>query len=64
VPPRSSARTATDEAEDYTGALPDDAGPVKQLCGMGFTRQAVINALEKSNYRTEKALERLLASTN
>jgi epidermal growth factor receptor substrate 15 len=31
---------------------------------MGFTRQAVINALEKSNYRTEKALERLLASTN
>lgn len=64
VPPRSSARTATDEAEDYTGALPDDAGPVKQLCGMGFTRQAVIGALEKSNYRTEKALERLLASTN
>ncbi|SPO30083.1 related to EDE1 protein involved in endocytosis [Ustilago trichophora] len=65
VPPRSNARTttATDEAEDYTGALPDDAGPVKQLCGMGFTRENVINALEKSNYRTEKALERLLAST-
>lgn len=66
VPPRSGARTGTasaiDEAPDFTGALPDDAGPVKQLCGMGFTRQKVIEALEKSNYRTEKALERLLAS--
>lgn len=64
VPPRSSTRvtTALEEGEDYTGALPDDAGPVKQLCGMGFTRNNVIQALEKSNYRTEKALERLLAS--
>ncbi len=61
VPARSS--TAIAEAEDYTGALPDDAAPVKQLCGMGFTREKVIQALEKSNYRTEKALERLLAST-
>ncbi|CBQ69941.1 related to EDE1 protein involved in endocytosis [Sporisorium reilianum SRZ2] len=65
VPARSSTRTgggAMGEADDYTGALPDDAGPVKQLCGMGFTRDKVIQALEKSNYRTEKALERLLAS--
>ncbi|CDS01057.1 related to EDE1 protein involved in endocytosis [Sporisorium scitamineum] len=59
---RSGAGNAIGEAEDYTGALPDDAGPVKQLCGMGFTRAKVIQALEKSNYRTEKALERLLAS--
>jgi epidermal growth factor receptor substrate 15 len=43
-------------------ALPDDAGPVKQLCSMGFSRSDVIKALEKSNYRTDKALERLLAS--
>ena len=65
LPSRSSTTrpsNATAEAEDYTGALPDDAGPVKQLCGMGFTREKVIQALEKSNYRTEKALERLLAS--
>lgn len=63
VPSRSQTRSsAVEEAEDYTGALPDDAGPVKQLCGMGFTRAKVIQALEKSNYRTEKALERLLAS--
>ncbi|KAJ9475532.1 EH domain-containing and endocytosis protein 1 [Pseudozyma hubeiensis] len=69
LPSRSSTRTtgaaggtAIAEAEDYTGALPDDAAPVKQLCGMGFTREKVIQALEKSNYRTEKALERLLAS--
>ncbi|TKY88183.1 hypothetical protein EX895_002893 [Sporisorium graminicola] len=67
VPPRSGTggggSSAIGEAQDYTGALPDDAGPVKQLCGMGFTRENVIQALEKSNYRTEKALERLLAST-
>ncbi|KAF6767037.1 Ubiquitin [Kalmanozyma brasiliensis GHG001] len=62
-PPVPARSTAIAEAEDYTGALPDDAAPVKQLCGMGFTRANVILALEKSNYRTEKALERLLAST-
>lgn len=69
LPSRSSTRHTTGggggaiaEAEDYTGALPDDAAQVKQLCGMGFTREKVIQALEKSNYRTEKALERLLAS--
>ncbi|KAK0535723.1 hypothetical protein OC834_001411 [Tilletia horrida] len=43
-------------------ALPDDAPPVQQLCAMGFPRQKVIAALEKSNYRVEKALQRLLAS--
>ncbi|KAK0544551.1 hypothetical protein OC846_005300 [Tilletia horrida] len=43
-------------------ALPDDAAPVQQLCQMGFPRGKVIAALEKSNYRVEKALQRLLAS--
>lgn len=43
------------------GALPDDAAPVRQLCAMGFSRADVIKSLEKSNYRTDKALERLLA---
>lgn len=44
-------------------ALADDAGPVRQLAAMGFPRHKVIAALEKSNYRTEKALERLLAES-
>lgn len=49
---------ATDSASP---ALPDDAAPVRQLAGMGFSRHKVIAALEKSNYRVEKALERLLS---
>lgn len=44
-------------------ALADDAPPVRQLAGMGFPRHKVIAALEKSNYRVEKALERLLAES-
>ncbi|PWN37671.1 uncharacterized protein FA14DRAFT_159612 [Meira miltonrushii] len=59
-PPTLPARNAA-PPKDSAGALPDDAGPVKQLCSMGFTRPDVIKALEKSNYRTDKALERLLA---
>lgn len=55
--PSQSATTAPQS----DNALPDDAQQVKQLCGMGFTRSKVIKALEKSNYRTEKALEKLLA---
>lgn len=74
LPPRRETRpsdtttaTAASHAPASTGepssALADDAGPVKQLCQMGFTRPDVIKALERSNYRTEKALERLLAQT-
>lgn len=59
-PPSLPARNAA-PSKDSASALPDDAGPVKQLCSMGFTRPDVIKALEKSNYRTDKALERLLA---
>lgn len=54
-PPASSTPSAA------SPALPDDAAPVRQLAGMGFPRHKVIAALEKSNYRVEKALERLLA---
>ncbi|EPQ27245.1 uncharacterized protein PFL1_05168 [Pseudozyma flocculosa PF-1] len=64
LPERKSTTTTTTTtaaASQAVNALPDDAGPVKQLCGMGFERPKVIEALEKSNYRTEKALERLLA---
>lgn len=39
-----------------------DIGPVRQLCQMGFSRTQAVQALERSNYRTERALERLLAN--
>lgn len=42
--------------------IPGDIGPVRQLCQMGFSRSAVVRALERSNYRTERALERLLSA--
>ncbi|MCO5562921.1 hypothetical protein L7F22_016557 [Adiantum nelumboides] len=61
LPARSGSTTNAPGSKESAGALPDDAGPVKQLCSMGFTRPDVIKALEKSNYRTDKALERLLA---
>lgn len=49
------------EARATTPPLPGDSGPVRQLCHMGFSRTQVIKALERSNYRTERALERLLS---
>lgn len=63
LPPATPARPDA-SARDPAAALPDDAGPVKQLCSMGFSRPQVIQALEKSNYRTEKALEKLLAQSS
>lgn len=58
APPSLPSRGATATSN---GALADDAAPVRQLCAMGFSRSDVIKALERSNYRTDKALERLLA---
>ncbi|WFD06563.1 hypothetical protein MVES1_001914 [Malassezia vespertilionis] len=46
-----------------TPPLPGDLGPVRQLCQMGFSRSQVIRALERANYRTERALERLLSNS-
>ncbi|PWN27958.1 hypothetical protein BDZ90DRAFT_226762 [Jaminaea rosea] len=60
APKSSSGGTGGSEP---TAALPDDAPAVRQLAGMGFPRNKVIAALEKSNYRVEKALERLLADS-
>ncbi|KDN38714.1 hypothetical protein K437DRAFT_276213 [Tilletiaria anomala UBC 951] len=60
VPPRKADAPAARNST-HSSALPDDAGPVKQLTAMGFARHQVITALEKSNYRTDRALERLLA---
>lgn len=49
------------QARAPTPSLPGDIGPVRQLCQMGFSRSQVVKALERSNYRTERALERLLS---
>lgn len=59
APTGGPAKNANEPAP--TPALPDDAPPVRQLCGMGFSRQQAIAALEKHNYRVERALEYLLA---
>lgn len=49
------------QARAPTPPVPGDIGPVRQLCQMGFSRSQVVKALERSNYRTERALERLLS---
>ncbi|WFD25885.1 hypothetical protein MNAN1_000853 [Malassezia nana] len=64
--PRSSGArsgTASGVERPPSPPLPGDIGPVRQLCQMGFSRSAVVQALERSHYRTERALERLLAAT-
>lgn len=64
--PRSSgarSSTASGAERPPSPPLPGDIGPVRQLCQMGFSRSAVVQALERSHYRTERALERLLAAT-
>jgi epidermal growth factor receptor substrate 15 len=65
--PQQSGNNATGSAGSgpprASPALADDAPPVRQLAGMGFPRHKVIAALEKSNYRVERALERLLAES-
>ncbi|WFD31031.1 hypothetical protein MSPP1_002060 [Malassezia sp. CBS 17886] len=56
APPAGNSRAATPP-------VPGDAGPVRQLCQMGFSRSQVIRALERCNYRTERALEHLLSNS-
>ncbi|WFD22700.1 hypothetical protein MEQU1_001375 [Malassezia equina] len=63
--PRSRGPGATGAASTErppSPPLPGDIGPVRQLCQMGFSRSAVVRALERSHYRTERALERLLSA--
>ncbi|TDL27224.1 hypothetical protein BD410DRAFT_739994 [Rickenella mellea] len=43
-----------------TPAVEDDVEPVKQLCGMGFSRTQAVNALETHGYDVQKALNSLL----
>ena len=49
------------QARAPTPPGPGAIGPVRQRCQMGFSRSQVVKALERSNYRTERALERLLS---
>lgn len=43
-------------------AVDDDVEPVKQLCGMGFSRTQAVAALEASSYDFQKALNSLVRS--
>lgn len=45
-----------------TPAVEDDVEPVKQLCGMGFSRTQAVAALEANAYDFQKALNSLLGS--
>lgn len=45
-----------------TPAVEDDVEPVKQLCGMGFSRTQAVTALEKHGYDVQKALNSLLGA--
>ncbi|KAI5124051.1 hypothetical protein M0805_003880 [Coniferiporia weirii] len=46
-----------------TPAVEDDVEPVKQLCGMGFSRSQAVVALEKHGYDVQRALNSLLGGT-
>jgi epidermal growth factor receptor substrate 15 len=46
-----------------TPAVDDDVEPVKQLCGMGFSRSQAVNALEIHGYDFQKALNSLLTAS-
>ncbi len=48
---------------NVTPAVEDDVEPVKQLCGMGFSRSQAVTALEKHGYNFQKALDSLLRAT-
>jgi epidermal growth factor receptor substrate 15 len=43
-------------------AVDDDVEPVKQLCGMGFSRGQAVAALEANSYDFQKALNSLLST--
>ena len=40
----------------------EDVEPVKQLCGMGFSRSQAISALEQNGYDVQRALNQLLGA--
>lgn len=65
-PPPARSKLLTPPSEEppngsFTPAVDDDVDAVKQLCGMGFSRSQVVEALEKQGYDVQKALNTLLS---
>ncbi|KDQ60579.1 hypothetical protein JAAARDRAFT_67021 [Jaapia argillacea MUCL 33604] len=63
IPARATTLSPLEEPSDsFTPAVDDDVEPVKQLCGMGFSRAQAVGALEKHGYDVQKALNSLLGT--
>ncbi|TFY56353.1 hypothetical protein EVG20_g8955 [Dentipellis fragilis] len=66
VPPSHLSHHLAPVVDEPTGAttpaVEDDAEPVKQLCGMGFSRTQAVTALETNGYDFQRALNSLLGS--
>ena len=63
MPPSSSLHLSPIVDETVGSASPavgDDVQPVKQLCGMGFSRTQAVAALEANSYDVQRALNSLL----
>ena len=56
APPMEEPRRISTPAGD------DDVEPVKQLTAMGFSRTQAVDALERSGYDVQKALNSLLGA--
>ncbi|KAL0947299.1 hypothetical protein HGRIS_013418 [Hohenbuehelia grisea] len=65
-PPPPPAQFLTPPAEEPSRSVTpggnEDAEPVKQLCGMGFSRTDAITALERNGYDVQRALNSLLGA--
>ncbi|EJD02096.1 uncharacterized protein FOMMEDRAFT_124323 [Fomitiporia mediterranea MF3/22] len=61
-PPQHLTTVAEPAGGSHTPAVEDDVEPVKQLCGMGFSRVQAVTALEKHGYDVQRALNSLLGS--
>jgi epidermal growth factor receptor substrate 15 len=62
-PPMPSVLTPPTEETEPNNATPaadDDLDVVKQLCGMGFSRQQAVTALEANGYDMQRALNSLI----
>jgi epidermal growth factor receptor substrate 15 len=64
--PSSSSQHLSPIIDESVGrvspAVGDDVEPVKQLCGMGFSRTQAVAALEANSYDVQKALNSLLSA--
>jgi epidermal growth factor receptor substrate 15 len=68
APPMPAVPSLTPPAEERgpqgngTPAAEDDIDSVKQLCGMGFSRQQAVDALEANGYDLQRAINALLGA--